>query len=118
MAGILDVAGLADCLIGYYAGKADEDILDLYAKIRREKFVDFIDRRSRRNLNRISKTDPATALETDPFLVLLEGLKGDEQKTKEFLLVSLVDICLRIVMGAEALFRRLAVSSTILRSTI
>lgn len=87
MAGILDVGGLADCLIGYYEGKANEDILDLYAKIRREKFVDFIDRRSRKNLARISKTDPDTALEIDPFLAMLKKMEGDEQTTREFLLV-------------------------------
>lgn len=88
MAGILDVAGLADCLVGYYEGKANEDILDLYAQIRREKFINFIDRRSKKNLNRISKTDPSTALQTDPFLRILKGLEGDEQKTRDFLLVS------------------------------
>jgi 2-polyprenyl-6-methoxyphenol hydroxylase-like FAD-dependent oxidoreductase len=88
MAGILDVGGLTDCLIGYYDGKADEDILDLYAKIRREKFVDFIDQRSRKNLNRISKTDPDTALETDLFLGILRAMEGDKQKTREFVLVS------------------------------
>lgn len=88
MAGVLDVGGLADCLSGYYEGKADEGILDLYAEIRREKFLNFIDRRSRKNLNRISKTDPTTALETDPFLALLKEMEGDEQRTREFLMVS------------------------------
>lgn len=86
MAGIVDVGGLADCLIGYYDGNADENILDLYAKIRREKFVHFIDRRSRKNLYRISKTDPETVLETDPFLAILKGLEGDAEKIREFLL--------------------------------
>ena len=89
MAAVLDVAGLADCLIGYYEGKADESILDAYATIRREKFMDFIDRRSRKNLNRISKTDAATALETDPFLAMLKDMEGDEKRTREFLLVSI-----------------------------
>ena len=88
MAGILDVGGLAECLIGYYEGKADENILELYAQIRREKFIDFVDKRSRKNLNRISKMDPDTALEADPFLSLLNGMEGDEQKTREFLMVS------------------------------
>lgn len=87
MAAVLDVAGLADCLIGYYEGKADEDILDAYAEIRREKFLQFIDRRSRKNLNRISKTNADTALETDPFLALLKGMEGNADETKKFLLV-------------------------------
>ncbi|KID62178.1 hypothetical protein H634G_00242 [Metarhizium anisopliae BRIP 53293] len=86
MAAVLDVAGLADCLIGYYEGKADEDILDAYAEIRREKFLQFIDRRSRKNLNRISKTNADTALETDPFLALLKGMEGNADETKKFLL--------------------------------
>ncbi|KAJ6442770.1 monooxygenase [Purpureocillium lavendulum] len=86
MAAVLDVAGLADCLVGYYEGKAGEDILDAYARVRRQKFVDFIDRRSRKNMNRIAKTDPGTALETDPFLELLQSMEGDAEKTKAFLL--------------------------------
>lgn len=88
MAAVLDIGGLADCLIGYHTGQANEDILDAYAEIRRAKFMDFIDRRSRKNLNRISKTDPKTALVTDPFLGLLKDMEGDEAQTKAFLLVS------------------------------
>ncbi|TWU76001.1 hypothetical protein ED733_007092 [Metarhizium rileyi] len=74
MAAVLDVTGLADCLIGYYEGKDDEDILK------------FIDRRSRKNLDRISKTSADTALETDPFLALLESMRGDADETRKFLL--------------------------------
>lgn len=88
MSAVLDVDGLADCLIGYYEGWADEGILDLYAEIRRKKFVDFVDRRSRKNLNRIANTDPDTAMETDPFLALLEEMKDDKEWTKAFLMVS------------------------------
>lgn len=89
MAAVLDVAGLADCLIGYYEGKANEDILDAYAEIRRDKFMNFIDRRSKKNLNRISNTNPDTALETDPFLGLLKTMEGNNEETKKFLLVSI-----------------------------
>ncbi|KHO01651.1 monooxygenase [Metarhizium album ARSEF 1941] len=86
MAAVLDVAGLAECLIGYYEGRADEDILDAYAEIRREKFLKLIDSRSRKNLNRISKTNAVTALETDPFLALLKGMEGNADETRKFLL--------------------------------
>ncbi|KAK2590142.1 hypothetical protein QQS21_012171 [Conoideocrella luteorostrata] len=86
MAAVLDVAGLADALIGYHDGRADEDILDAYAKIRRDKFMDFIDRRSRKNLNRISKTDADTALKTDPFLAMLQAMEGNAEETRKFLL--------------------------------
>lgn len=88
MSAVLDVGGLADCLIGYYEGWADEDILDLYAQIRRQKWVDYIDRRSRKNFDRIAKTDPDTALETDPFLAMLKDMEGDRERTKAFLMVS------------------------------
>ncbi|KAJ9616457.1 hypothetical protein H2200_000175 [Cladophialophora chaetospira] len=86
MTGVLDAGGLADCLIGLYEGKADESILDLYADIRREKFMKFVDMRSMKNMNRIMNTDPDTVLETDPFLQLLKGLEGDDVATKAFLL--------------------------------
>ena len=84
----LDVSGLADCLIGYYEGWTDEDILDLYAQIRRQKFVDYIDRRSRKNFDRLRVSDPDTILETDPFLALLKDMEGDNERTKAFLMVS------------------------------
>jgi 2-polyprenyl-6-methoxyphenol hydroxylase-like FAD-dependent oxidoreductase len=87
MSAVLDVGALADCLIGFYNGKANEDILDLYAKIRREKFIQYVDRRSRKNLNRISKTNPDTALETDPFLGLLKEMDGGKERTRQFLMV-------------------------------
>lgn len=41
MTAILDVGGLADCLIGGYEGKAGDEILDLYARIRRLKFLKY-----------------------------------------------------------------------------
>jgi hypothetical protein len=106
MAGVLDVGGLAECLIGYYDGKADEDILDLYAKIRREKFIDLIDKRSRKNMDRLCKTDPNTALETDPFLVLLKSMEGNKEKTRDFLLVSLISALLFKTKVADDSYRR------------
>lgn len=90
MAAVLDVEGLADCLIGYYEGKADEDILDAYAEIRREKFINFIDRRARKNLDRISKMSADTLLETDPFLRLLKSMEGDADETRKFLIVRIL----------------------------
>lgn len=92
MSAVLDAGGLADCLIGYYEGWTDESILDLYAEIRRQKFVDYVDRRSRKNFYRISRTDADTALETDPFLGILKEMEGDKERTKQFLMVSLLDL--------------------------
>ncbi|KAG5989480.1 hypothetical protein E4U43_004491 [Claviceps pusilla] len=86
MAAVLDAQGLADCLVGYHDGRADEDILDAYAEIRRDKFIRFVDRRSRKNLERVSATKADTALATDPFLALLKGMEGDVDATRKFLL--------------------------------
>ncbi len=87
MTAILDVGGLADCLIGYYEGKADADILDLYAKIRRDKFLKYVDERSIKNMNRIWKSDPDTVLQTDKLFGIFQELEGRPQATKDFLLV-------------------------------
>lgn len=67
MTGIPDVGALADCLIGYYDGRAQEEILDLYAKIRREKFLNFVDHRSIKNMKRLNSLDPERSLEDDNF---------------------------------------------------
>ena len=90
MTAVVDIGALADCLIGLYEGKADEGILDLYADIRREKFLKYVDARSMKNINRLMNVDPYKVLETDKFLQLLKGLEGDDEATKAFLLVSYV----------------------------
>lgn len=87
MTAVLDAGGLADCLIGLYEGKAEEDILDTYAKVRRDKFVEFVDKRSTKNLHRLSKSDPWTVLDTDKFFGILKDLEGNRDATTEFLLV-------------------------------
>jgi hypothetical protein len=50
MAGILDVGGLADCLLRYFYCRCGEEILDLYIQIRIEKLLQFVDRRSIKNM--------------------------------------------------------------------
>lgn len=87
MSGVLDAGGLADCLIGIYEGRAGDELLDIYAEIRREKFLKYVDARSIKNMNRIAKSDPDTVLETDKFLGILKGLEGDDEGAKAFLLV-------------------------------
>lgn len=88
----LDVDGLADCLIGYYQGKAGEEILETYARVRRDIFMKYIDARSIKNLDRVAKTDPWTVLETDKFFGIIKELNKDKQALKDFLLVSLSSI--------------------------
>jgi 2-polyprenyl-6-methoxyphenol hydroxylase-like FAD-dependent oxidoreductase len=89
MSGVLDTGGLADCLIGLYDGLAGDEILDVYAEIRREKFLKYVDARSIKNMNRIANSDPNTVLDTDKFFGILKSLEGDEEGTKSFLLVCL-----------------------------
>ncbi|KAJ3539131.1 hypothetical protein NM208_g5614 [Fusarium decemcellulare] len=86
MSAVLDVGGLADCFIGYYHGKAGDEILDTYARVRREIFLKYIDPRSIKNLNRVATADPWTILETDKFFGLLKDLQKDEDEMKKFLL--------------------------------
>jgi 2-polyprenyl-6-methoxyphenol hydroxylase-like FAD-dependent oxidoreductase len=92
MTAVLDVGGLADCFIGYYHGLADEEILDKYAKVRRDIFVKYVDPRSIKNLNRVATSDPQTVLETDKFFGILKDLQKDKRDMKAFLLVSLLDL--------------------------
>ncbi|KAI1331577.1 FAD/NAD(P)-binding domain-containing protein [Xylariaceae sp. FL0255] len=86
MTACIDVDGLADCLIGYYEGRANEDILDVWSEVRMEKFRKYVDTRSRKNMDRVSKTDPWTVAETDPFLKLLKELSLDDERRKAFIL--------------------------------
>ncbi|KAK4565977.1 hypothetical protein LTR86_003826 [Recurvomyces mirabilis] len=88
MTACLDVGGLADCLIGYYKGLADESILNTYADVRRGIFLKYVDARSVKNLNRVAKTDPWTVKDTDPFFKIIEELNQDptKQRLKEFLM--------------------------------
>lgn len=89
MTAVVDVGGLADCLVGIYEGKADEDILDTYANIRREKFLKYVDARSRKNMDRVRWTRSEDPLESDKFLNILKTLEGDKEATRKFLLVRL-----------------------------
>lgn len=88
MTAVVDAGGLADCLIGLYDGNAGQEILDTYAEVRREKFLHFVDGRSIKNLNRISKSDPWTVADTDKFFGILKELEGDPEATRAFILVS------------------------------
>ncbi|KAF5596623.1 3-(3-hydroxyphenyl)propionate 2-hydroxylase [Fusarium subglutinans] len=86
MTAVLDVGGLADCLIGYYHGLAGEDILEKYAEIRRDIFVRYVDPRSIKNLNRVATSDPHNILETDKFFGILKDLQRDNNDMRAFLL--------------------------------
>jgi len=87
MTACLDVDGLADCLIGHYESKAGPEILNTYAKVRRDIFLKYVDARSIKNLDRCRKTDPWTVAGTDKFFGIIKDLSKDEAAMKEFLLV-------------------------------
>jgi 2-polyprenyl-6-methoxyphenol hydroxylase-like FAD-dependent oxidoreductase len=76
--GFADVAGLAECLEGIYAGKADESILDKYDEVRRNIFHQVISPISTANYLRVeSDPDKVNILEEDPFLKTVHAAKRD-----------------------------------------
>ncbi|TVY45347.1 FAD-dependent monooxygenase [Lachnellula occidentalis] len=76
--GFADVAGLAECLEGIHAGKADESILDKYDEVRREIFHHVISPTSTANYLRVaSDPDKVNILEEDPFLKMVHAAKND-----------------------------------------
>ncbi len=89
MNAIVDVGGLADCLVGLYDCKVGSEILDLYAEIRRDKFLKYVDARSMKNMKRIINPDPNTTLEGDKLISIFRELEGNPEATKDFLLVSI-----------------------------
>lgn len=77
--GMVDVGGLADCLIGIHRGVASEDILDKYDSVRRGIFQDVVDGITTANLKRIMQ-DSSQAVESDPFLqACREAAKNPEK---------------------------------------
>lgn len=89
MAALIDVDGLAQCLIGIQEGKATDDILTTWSTIRRELFLKYIDARSIKNLARLTELDPDKATE-DPFLKLLIDKQKDGDEIRAFLLVRII----------------------------
>lgn len=87
--GFVDVGGLFDCLVGIYDGKADESILDLYSKIRIEKWKTIIDPISQENFRRVHDDDPATRLERDPFMQECVKAEKDKKYAKELFMGTL-----------------------------
>ena len=80
--GIVDVAGLSDCLGGIFEGRADESILDEYSRIRREKYSSLVDPISLENIRRLHSQDPNTAIEVDPFLQMCKKAETDPELAK------------------------------------
>ncbi|KAH7067218.1 putative monooxygenase [Paraphoma chrysanthemicola] len=80
--GIVDVGGLVDCLVGIYGGKAEDSILDVYSRVRRKKYQQFIDPVSSANLLRMSDKDPITVLHRDKGLQMIKNAESDPIKAE------------------------------------
>jgi hypothetical protein len=79
----LDAAAVADALIGIHEGKATDAILDKYAEVRRNIFLETVDPQSQNNKKRMHDTDPSTIGDRDPFLKMLrDATPGDKQKIR------------------------------------
>ncbi|KXL50315.1 hypothetical protein M433DRAFT_151261 [Acidomyces richmondensis BFW] len=70
--GLLDAAALADSLIGIHERKANDSILDKYAEIRRNIFLEIVNPDSQKNKHRLHDHDPPSIIERDPFLKMLK----------------------------------------------
>ncbi|CAI6340539.1 unnamed protein product [Periconia digitata] len=78
--GFADVTGLAECLEGIHAGKADESILDKYDEVRRDIFHKVISPISTANYLRVAAhPDKVDVLAEDPFLKMVQAAKGDRE---------------------------------------
>lgn len=84
--GIVDVAGLYDCLIGICDSKANLSILDRYSDIRREKYLTMVDPVSSENLRRLFDQDSDAALEKNDLLKLCKRTEDDPALLKKVVL--------------------------------
>ncbi|UPL02320.1 hypothetical protein LCI18_013254 [Fusarium solani-melongenae] len=83
--GIVDVAGVYECLVGIYANRADPSILDIYSAIRRKKYQEIVDPISSSNLRRMFSVQPDKVLETDEFLQMCKKAATDPEVASEML---------------------------------
>ncbi|KAF3313374.1 hypothetical protein TWF173_006111 [Orbilia oligospora] len=87
--GIVDVGGLADCLVGIHEGKTSDKILDEYSRVRIEKYKTIIDPISTENFKRLWGQDPDKVLENDEFIKLLKANEGNAELSRKMQLGSL-----------------------------
>lgn len=90
--GMADIDAVYCCLLGIYEGKADEAILDKYSEIRRQKFINFVNPASSRNITLLFSTNPDTALEDSEFLKQCVKAEKDPEFLAQFSLVRCLHI--------------------------
>ncbi|KAJ6261005.1 hypothetical protein Dda_3670 [Drechslerella dactyloides] len=87
--GIVDVGGLADCLIGIHEGETGDAILDEYSRIRIEKYQNIINPVSTENFRRLYDQDPEQVLEKDEFVKLIQQAESDLELSRKLQMGSL-----------------------------
>lgn len=86
--GIADVGGLYDCLSGIHHGVADDDILDKYSEMRREKYNTIVDPISTGNFKRLWEKSPEETIATDPFFDVVRKAEHDKEFSRSLVTVS------------------------------
>ncbi|KAF2841197.1 FAD/NAD(P)-binding domain-containing protein [Patellaria atrata CBS 101060] len=81
--GIVDVGGLADCLVGVAKGLADEGILDVYDEQRRRLWHEVINPVSTNNYLRVSSKDVEKTGREDEALNMFRRANEDSEYKKE-----------------------------------
>ena len=76
----MDAAAVADSLIGIHEGKASEAVLEKYAEVRRNIFVDTVNPTSQANKTRLHDSDADTIGDRDPFLRMLRTATKEEKQ--------------------------------------
>lgn len=77
--GIVDVGGLYDCLAGIFTGQADESILEIYDRVRRDKYSTVVNPISSANIRLLFEQDPETAREETEFLKMCNQAETDPE---------------------------------------
>ena len=76
--GLIDAGNVTDCLVGIHEGRAGNDILDKYDRIRRDIYYRVIDPLSTTALQRQWTANPKNLAENDPFVRKVSEAFGNE----------------------------------------
>jgi 2-polyprenyl-6-methoxyphenol hydroxylase-like FAD-dependent oxidoreductase len=77
--GIADVGSLRDCLVAMAEGKADDNILDMYDDVRREKWNTIINPRSQ-GMKKFIYSDPKVVIPGHPIYQMAMKMKESPEK--------------------------------------
>lgn len=81
--GIVDVGALLQCFQGIHTGVADDGILEIYAEVQRNKYLELVNPISTANIRRLFQQDPEKALEEDEYLQLIKKAETDLQLSRD-----------------------------------